>query len=77
MFPKLDVMYWYSTLIGSGAGCYRGINLECWKLVKYEASTWKSGACLYSFQHALHVIKAVYDAFGLQVVYNFLEAGLQ
>lgn len=77
MFPKLDVMYWYSTLIGSCAGCCGGINLECWKLVKYEASAWKSGACLYSFQHVLHVIKAVYDAFGLQVVYNFLEAGLQ
>ena len=24
---------------------------------KYEASTWKSGACLYSFQHVLHIKK--------------------
>ena len=77
MFPETDTTDWFSIFVSRGAGCCGGINLECWKLVKYEASTWNSGACLYSFQHVLHVIKVVYDAFGLQVVYNFLEAGLQ
>ena len=77
MFPNPNICCWKSVPVSSGAGCSWGINLECWKLVKYEASTWNSGACLYSFQHVLHVIKVVYDAFGLQVFYNFLEAGLQ